>query len=185
MISSRNDQEETMPGTTAVHIQDSVVAEIEIDASPERVFAALTDPAQLFVWWGKEPSNELTVFEMDARPGGHWRFSCRPVAGADHGEVAEQLKRNQGQESRNQEYEAHGEVVEYDPPRLLVWSWIANWHEHPEQATIVRWELTPTESGTLVQVTHTALAQEAIARKDYGNGWKGVLRLLEDFILER
>lgn len=156
--------------------QDSVTAEIEIQVPPERVFSALTDPKQLFAWWGKEPSVELLEFEMDARPGGRWQFRCKPVRGARHGEVGEQLARNQAQE-----FEAHGEVLEYDPPRLLVWSWIANWHEHPDQPTLVRWELTPTSNGTRVQVTHSRLEQEPISRKDYDAGWQSVLQLLKNF----
>ena len=157
--------------------QDAVTCEIEIEASPERIFEALTDPTQLFTWWGKEPSVELSIFEMDGRPGGSWRFRCKPVTGADHGAVGDQLRR-----SGAQEFEAHGEVLEYVRPRLLVWSWIANWHEHPTQPTAVRWELTPTTKGTRVRVTHSALAHEPVARKDYSKGWIGVLRLLQIFL---
>jgi uncharacterized protein YndB with AHSA1/START domain len=156
--------------------QDSIVEEIEIAAPPERVFQALIDPAQLFEWWGKEPSVELHKFEMDGRQGGRWRFECTERAGHDHGKAGEQLRPN-----RAQTFEAHGEVLECVPPRLLVWSWIANWHEHPSTPTTVRWELTPTKNGTLVRVTHNGLAQESIARKDYGSGWAGVLRLLENY----
>ncbi|MBZ5647204.1 MAG: SRPBCC domain-containing protein [Acidobacteriia bacterium] len=165
-----------MSSAKATPEQDAISREIEIAAPPERVFQALTDPKQLFAWWGKEPSVELSVFEMEARTGGRWRFRCKPVAGAEHGAVGEQLRRN-----REQEFEAHGEVLEYDPPRLLVWSWIANWHEHSEQRTVVRWELSATASGTRVRVTHSGLAQEPIARKDYGSGWAGVLQLLKNF----
>lgn len=156
--------------------QDAVTCETEIGAPPERVFEALTDPKQLFAWWGKEPSVELLLFEMDGRAGGKWRFRCRPAPGADHGEVGEQL-RSHG----TQEFEAHGEILEYVPPRLLVWSWIANWHEHPTQPTVVRWDLTPIPNGTRVRVTHSALKNEPISRKDYGSGWLGVLRLLKTF----
>jgi len=157
--------------------QDAISVEIEIAASPERVFNALTNAKQLFTWWGKEPSVELSVFEMDARRGGKWRFRCRPTPGVDQGPVGEQLRRNGAEQ-----YEAHGEVLEYDPPRLLVWSWIANWHDQPAHPTIVRWELTPTPSGTRVQVTHSGLSREHIARKDYTPGWLGVLKLLDDHL---
>ena len=157
--------------------QDMIVAEIEIAAPPERVFQALTDPHQLFTWWGKEPTVELTLCEMDARPGGRWRFRWKPIAGKEGGPVLEQLRRNGADE-----YEAHGEVLEHDPPRLLVWSWIANWHEHPTNQTVVRWELTPTKDGTRVQVTHSRLSQEHLARKDYTGGWQGVLTLLRDYV---
>jgi hypothetical protein len=39
--------------------------------------------------------------------------------------------------------------------------------------------LTPTAMGTRVRVTHSGLANEPISRKDYGQGWQGVLRLLQ------
>ena len=157
--------------------QDRVTVEITINAPPERVFDALTDAKQLFAWWSQEPSNELSAFDMDARPGGRWRFKGRPKPGSDHGEVEKQLERNAAKE-----FEAHGEILEVVPPRLVVWSWIANWHEHPEQPTVVRWELSPTKNGTLVRVTHSGLTHEPISRKDYKGGWLGVLRLLEQFL---
>ncbi|HLW55152.1 MAG TPA: SRPBCC domain-containing protein [Candidatus Angelobacter sp.] len=166
-----------MTALRAIDAQDSVSSEIEIAAPPERVFLALTDPKQLFVWWGKEPSVELTIFEMDARRGGKWRFSCRPAPGSDHGEVGKRIQRLNAEE-----FEAHGELLEYDPPRLLVWSWIANWHEKPSLQTTVRWELTATRKGTRVRVTHSGLAQDSTAYKDYTSGWPGVLKLLSEYI---
>ena len=156
--------------------QDSAACEIEIAAPPERVFQALTDPKQLFTWWGKEPSVVLTRFDMDGRKGGKYRFECHAAAGASHGEVGEQLKRNEAKQ-----FECYGQVLEFDPPRLLVWSWSANWHEHPEHATTVSWELTPTAKGTRVRVTHSGLRNEPISRKDYGQGWVGVLALLQSY----
>jgi|SRR5882724_11979395 len=155
--------------------QDSIAQEIDIAAPPERVFEALTDGVQLKEWWGKEPSVELHRFDMEGRKGGRWGFDCTERPGQEHGEVGKQLQRNKARF-----FEAHGEVLEFDPPRLLVWSWIANWHEHPTTPTTVRWELTPTKSGTRVRVTHSGLAKEHIARKDYGAGWAGVLQLLKD-----
>jgi uncharacterized protein YndB with AHSA1/START domain len=159
---------------------DAVTAEIDIAAPPERVFDALTDAKQLFAWWGQEPSVELSVFDMDARPGGCWRFRCKPAPGANHGAVGEQLRRNGADE-----FEAHGEVLECDPPRLFVWSWIANWHEDPARATVVRWELARTKDGTRVRVTHSGLSHEHLARKDYTGGWEGVLKLLRNFLHAR
>jgi len=46
----------------------------------------------------------------------------------------------------------------------------------------VRWELTPTEGGTRVKVTHSGLAQESAARKDYSGGWPGVVQQLKKFV---
>jgi uncharacterized protein YndB with AHSA1/START domain len=79
------------------------------------------------------------------------------------------------------EFEGHGEVLEIDPPRLLVYTWIANWHADPKCKTVVRWELTPSKGGTLVKVTHSGLAEEDVACKDYSSGWPGVVELLKKF----
>jgi uncharacterized protein YndB with AHSA1/START domain len=79
------------------------------------------------------------------------------------------------------EFECHGEIMEYHPPRLLVYTWIANWHVDKQRKTVVRWELTPTASGTRVKVTHSGLAQEPAARKDYSGGWVGVVEGLKRF----
>jgi uncharacterized protein YndB with AHSA1/START domain len=167
-----------MTHATSTADQDSVVAEIDIDAPPERVFQALTDQKQLVGWWGKEPSVDLHEFTMDAKRGGRWGFRCSAKPDADHGAVAEQLQKNKATE-----YVTHGEILEIDPPRLVVWSWIANWHEHPSQRTIVRWELTATPKGTHVKMTHSGLTNENVARKDYKDGWAGVLQLLYDWFI--
>jgi len=79
------------------------------------------------------------------------------------------------------EFECHGEIVEYDPPRVLAYTWIANWHDDVTRRTIVRWELTPKSTGTLVKVTHSGLTQLPIACRDYTGGWPGVLEMLKKF----
>jgi hypothetical protein len=56
--------------------QDAVVAEIEIAAPPQRVFAALTD-AEQNKEWGRSEAFQITQWEMDARVGG----ACAPSPG--------------------------------------------------------------------------------------------------------
>lgn len=157
--------------------QDSISCEVEIAAPPEKVFQALTDEKQLAAWWGAEPSVDLLKFNMQGRPGGKYIYECAAKPGADMGPVGEILKRNKANH-----FICQGEVLECVPPRLLIWSWIANWHEHPDQPTVVRWDLKATAKGTLVRVTHSNLRNEPISRKDYGQGWKGVLQLLVDYL---
>ena len=70
-----------MTDSKDVSEQDAVVAEVDIAAPPERVFEALTEANQLFAWWSTEPSVELSLFEMDARGGGRWRFQRQARAG--------------------------------------------------------------------------------------------------------
>jgi len=148
-----------------VTIQDSVVAEIHIAAPPERVFQAIANPEEMMRWF-TDPSCPIKLYELDARKGGRWRFatnaSTKPLNGVS-------------------EFRAGGEILEFDPPRLLVYTWHANWHDDPAQATVVRWELRPSKNGTQVKVRHSGLAKENLAREDYISGWPGVLNSLKAF----
>jgi uncharacterized protein YndB with AHSA1/START domain len=144
---------------------DALVTEIEIAAPRERVFAALTDPEQLKRWWNS-PICEHTDWTMDSRPGGTWGFSTSP-----------------GTQSINgvNEFKCRGKILEIDPPRLLVYTWIANWNDNPAAVTTVTWELSATPAGTKVKVTHSGLAQLNIAREAYRGGWPGVIANLKKF----
>ena len=57
-----------------------------------------------------------------------------------------------------------------------------NWHDDKTRRTVVRWELTSTNHVTHLKVTHSGLAQEAVARKDYSGGWPGVVDALKQFV---
>jgi len=156
-----------MPKASITPEQDAVTAEVEIAAPPERVFQALTDPAQARQWLSG-PGFELKIWEMDARLGGKWRFLCRESGG--HAE-----------KYNVDEFDHCGEILEIDPPRLLVYTWITNFHDDPSRKTVVRWELTPTATGTHLKVTHSGLAQEPKARGDYAQGWPGFLEAVKNY----
>jgi uncharacterized protein YndB with AHSA1/START domain len=145
--------------------QGAVISEIDIAAPPERVFQALTSADELARWF-TNPTCPAKSWAMDARPGGRYRYESLSGTVVVNGV---------------REFECHGEILEVDPPRLLVYSWIANWHEDKALRTVVRWDLTPTAGGTHVQVTHSGLAQEDVARKDYSGGWPGVVQSLKNF----
>lgn len=155
-----------MATATITADQDAVVSEITIDAPPERVFQALIDPKQVMQWWTSDDC-QIEAFGFEPRRGGRWHYDTR------------QTKLNMNGVSK---FHCEGEVLEYDPPRTLAYTWIANWHEQPAQRTIVRWELTAVASGTKVKVTHSGLANLAAARKDYSGGWPGVVEQLKKFV---
>jgi uncharacterized protein YndB with AHSA1/START domain len=146
--------------------QDAIISEVEINAPAERVFQALTDPRQLLRWWTSDEC-QTDYFEIEPRPGGKWRFGTKPSKLVVNGVS---------------QFFCEGEVVECDPPRLLTYTWIANWHVDKSRRTMVRWQLTPVKGSTHVKVTHSGLAQEAVARKDYGSGWPGVVGALKQFV---
>ena len=147
--------------------QDAIVGEVEVDAPPELVFRALTDPAQLIPWWGDDIC-KTSVWEMDARLGGKWRFEASDSSGKI---VVNGVSR----------FQAYGEITEFDPPPVLAYTWLGNWHDHPERPSTARWELSATKTGALVKVTHGGLADQPVARKDYAGGWPGLFELLRKY----
>lgn len=155
-----------MSSTVITPDQDAVVSEIHIAVPPERVFKALTDAAELKRWFNN-PNCPIKEWVMDARPGGRYRYATQK------GSVVV---------NSVDEFECHGEILEYDPPRILAYTWLANWHDNSTHRTVVRWELTPKSGGTQVKVTHSGLKQEATARKDYSGGWPGVVNSLKQFV---
>jgi len=144
---------------------DAVVSEVEIAAPPERVFHALTTREQA-LQWGSNDAFEMTSWEMDARPGGKWRFVSKERKGPGAGKI----------------YDHHGEIVEMDPPRVLSYSWFANWHPIPSHPTLVRWELIPSEAGTHLIMTHSGLAALPGACQGYSQGWPGLVAQLKIFV---
>jgi uncharacterized protein YndB with AHSA1/START domain len=157
-----------MMKTSITPDQDAVICETQVEAPIERVFEALTDSRQLLQWWGAEPTIEAQSWEIDPRPGGKWRMECSGRDGMSVNGVTD--------------FKVHGEILEFSPPGLLVYTWIANWHDDTSRATVVKWELRPVGDSTVVTVTHSGLANETIARKDYSSGWSGVLGLLDKYL---
>jgi uncharacterized protein YndB with AHSA1/START domain len=146
--------------------QDAVVSEIEIAAPVGRIFQALTNAGELTHWF-TSPECPVKFWEMDARLGGRYRYATEKGSIVVNGVS---------------EFECHGEILEYDPPRVLVYTWLANWHDDVAHRTVVRWELTPKSGGTHVKVTHSGLATMPVARKDYSGGWPGVVEMLKTFV---
>ena len=149
-----------MAATIVTPDQDTIISEIDIAAPPELVFRGICDAETV-----RRRAPHLDSFEMDLRVGGKWSLEItmpKPYHGVS-------VIRHDG------------EILELDPPRLLVYTWFANFHADPKHKSIVRWELTPTKSGTHVKLTHSGLASEPAACKDYAGGWPGVLQELRIF----
>ena len=130
------------------------------------MFQALIDPKQVMQWWTSETC-AIEDFTIEAKRGGRWSYDTKQ-SGLNVNVVSK--------------FHCEGEVLGYDPPRVLAYTWIANWHEDKARRTVVRWELTPIGGGTRLKVTHTGLAEEQVARRDYSGGWPGVIDQLRKFV---
>lgn len=111
--------------------QDSVVAEVEIAAPPERVFKAVCDREEVL-----RRAPYLDAYEMELRVSGRWYFEIDCSQNPHHGYARVRHE---------------GEILELDPPRLLVYTWLANFHKDPKMRTIVRWETEANEGGNTRQ----------------------------------
>ena len=149
-----------MASTPVTPDQDTIISKLDIAAKPELIFRGICDAETV-----RRRAPHLDVFEMDLRVGGKWRLEMR-MPEPYHGVTV---------------IRHEGEIVEIDPPRLLVYTWFANFHTDPKGRSLVRWELTAAKSGTHVKVTHSGLACEPAARKDYAGGWPGILQELKIF----
>ena len=154
--------------TTYITLErDAVITEIFIAAPAERVFQSLTTREQA-LQWGSNPDFETTQWEMDPRRGGKWAFVARELKGSG--------------KHANADLVHHGEILEFDPPRVLEYTWFASWHSDPLHRTIVRWELSPAPGGTQVKVTHSGLAPMPDDCKGYAQGWPGLVTRIKQFI---
>ncbi len=134
---------------------------------PERVFRALTNREQA-LQWGSSPEFVMTKWEMDARRGGKWVFVCR--------------KQNPGDQYPKTDLVHEGEILVFDPPRVLEYTWFASWHQDPLHKTIVRWELSAAPGGTQVKVIHSGLAPMPEDCKGYAQGWPGLVSRIKQFV---
>jgi len=137
---------------------DVLTLELFIAAPRERIFQALTDPAQASKWWGRKDHYSFTHFVMDLRPGGKWSTT--------------------GTSPKMGDINVHGEFLEVDPPSRLAYTWISSWME---ALTKVLWELDSQSNGTMVRLTHSGFAGNVDQAKGHSFGWTLVFSWLQAF----
>ncbi len=128
----------------------TILATVEIAASPDRVFKALCSE-EIADWWGSPQTYHVTRWTGDLRVGGHWKSVGK---GAD-----------------GHEFEVGGEFLEIDPPHRIVHSWKPSWS--PDSATTVSYRLQAIEGGTRITVAHTGFT-EAESCANHASGWEHV-----------
>lgn len=127
-----------------------------INATPEQVFEAWTDPSALRKWFGPGPG-PVNIAETDLRPGGRYA-----IAFIEDGE----------------EHHISGAYLEVVPERKLVFTW--TWRHMPEQKSQVTVLIKPETEGSLVTLIHEQFADEHI-RDLHRKGWTGCLDELEAY----
>ena len=115
---------------------------------PPTVWRAITDPEQIRQWF-------LTTATIDGRVGGEVVLVLDPVG-----------------------VRSTGRILAWEPPRVYAYELNlpgGTAPGAPSERIVVRWELTPTEGGTLLALTH----------RDLKRGWTEVLKVGLPFFLIR
>jgi uncharacterized protein YndB with AHSA1/START domain len=147
-----------MPANLGLATKPSLTLKRRLNAPPQKVFSAWTDPKKLARWMGPEEIETLST-EADARIGGHFRFIMRSPDGETH--------------------DVSGSYREVVPNEKLVFTW--TWRSTPERQSLVTVALKPDGDGTLLTLTHEQFFDEA-ARDRHQHGWSGSLDKLERYV---
>jgi uncharacterized protein YndB with AHSA1/START domain len=140
----------------ALAARPSLTFKRRLNAPPEKVYAAWTDPQKIIQWFGRPDANrESFKADIDPQVGGHFRVSFS---------------------TDSEYYEVGGVYRDVVPNQLLVFSWA--WHSTPERESQVSVSLKPDGDGTLLTVHHEQLFDQA-ARDGHERGWIASLDKLE------
>lgn len=142
-----------------VHVEDdAIVATLRIGAPVEAVFSSLTDPHELTQWWGADGMYRTSDWIMEPQTGGLW--SC------------------QAQNAAGQGMQVGGEVLTFDPPSALSYTWNPSWENIP--VTVISYRLERDGDATVLHFRHSGFADHQRALKDHVRGWTAVLGWLQE-----
>jgi uncharacterized protein YndB with AHSA1/START domain len=134
-----------------------VLASVEVAASPERVFQALTSK-EITDWWVRPGVFDTRDWTGDVRAGGRWRASGM---------------------ARGQPYVQEGEFLEVESPRWLVHTWEgAGKRDAPSTVTYL---LEPIDGRTRVTLRHLGFASRDMCHA-FAIGWETSLERLAEIL---
>lgn len=141
---------------------NTIVEEVQIRATAERVFEALTNPDQRVHWWTAGGRFQATHMQSDLRPGGRWMMHGIGVG--------------------DKPFRIDGEYRDVVRPRLLVFTWRPDWQGDATE-TLVRVDLKEKNGVTMVRLMHSGLTSES-ARASH-RGWPELLSSLQVYVEEQ
>jgi uncharacterized protein YndB with AHSA1/START domain len=157
-------QLKTAPDAHAITDGDVVLATLDIAATPERVFRALTTD-EVERWWGAPDVYTTESWKSDLREGGAWSLITRVPDGTA--------------------LPASGEFLQVEAPRKLVQTRRYDW-DHPtlgRRLTKVTYLLNSSELGTRVTVRQEDFGSSEAAYEHAG-GWERFLDFLGVYLAQ-
>lgn len=141
---------------------ETITEEIEIKATADEVFRALTSPEERVKWWGALGRFKTTHMESDLRPGGKWLMRGSGIGGKP--------------------FTLQGVYREIQRPNVLVFTWLPSWQDDAVES-LVRFDLLETGGQTTVRLTHSGVMTER-GRAQH-RGWPEILAWLRGYLERR
>jgi uncharacterized protein YndB with AHSA1/START domain len=124
--------------------EGKILATVDLAATPERVFEALTS-REVIEWWVRPGVFDTREWSADVRVGGQWRTAGMSARGP---------------------YAIEGEFIEVDPPRTLAHTWVL-----AGGSSIVSYRLDPIDGGTRLTLWHEGIPIAAVCTNT-AIGWE-------------
>ncbi|HZQ01961.1 MAG TPA: SRPBCC domain-containing protein [Reyranella sp.] len=142
------------------------------DATPDRVFAAWTNPEQFGAWFGPKAMHTVEC-ALDARVGGAWRL------------MAEGLDVPGRHQEGRVRPTVSGKYLEVEPPHRLVFTWA--WHEKDDFASPRGQESVVTVLFKAVGERTEMIFTQAVLKDEqslaaHRRGWTESFDKLDDFL---
>ncbi len=146
-----------MPAGTApkADVKPSLTLKRRLNAAPEKVYAAWTNPAHLTKWFGPD-TGAVHSAVTDVRVGGRYAIEFSTEDGERH--------------------HVSGIYREVEPNRKLAFTWA--WRTMPERESFVTVTIKPDGDGCILTLHHEQFFDEP-ARDRHEYGWTGCLDKLE------
>jgi uncharacterized protein YndB with AHSA1/START domain len=136
-------------------VKPSLTLKRRLNAPPETVYAAWTDPKKLVHWFGPD-QGPVTKAETDVRVGGRFHVVFQTEDGEEH--------------------DVSGIYRVVVPNQKLQFTWA--WRTMPERESLVTVIVRPDGDGSLLTLIHEQFFDEP-ARDRHEWGWTGSLNKLE------
>ena len=146
-----------MPASPAPNapVNPSLTLKRRLNAPPEKVYAAWTEPTHLTQWFGPE-GGVVDRAELNVRPGGRYTIVFHTQDGEQH--------------------HVSGVYKEVVPNEKLAFTWA--WRSTPERESYVTVMIKSDGPGCMLTLIHEKFFDEA-ARDRHNYGWTGALNKLE------
>jgi uncharacterized protein YndB with AHSA1/START domain len=131
-----------------------------LGAPRERIFRALTEPAELAAWWGPQGFT-IPEVDLDLRVGGRYRFTMQPPDG--------------------EQFHLSGEFLGIDPPSRLNYTFRWEEPDPDDRTTVVTLSLQDRGGATEVSLTQGEFATDARLAL-HRSGWTDSLDKLRKFV---